>query len=454
MAVLHRTLHRTFRHDSAQGPLQVNLRRPRFSKGVDVSAAAGDLFLSSLQEEQHVELHCAGVFLRVVDGILVGRQNLVSYDHGILAGHGEALGGGGHLLVDHPYEGLPLLLGLPDPIGGLGDLGLVLIEDRQLEAQGWTHELAPLGLALERRPRLDIGEDAGLLQGHGPLGDGNLQLRQLDVGPLGQSMSHQGFGIWDRTPYVVRQRTGQGVPGLLRGEPQHAAEAGAGHPQLPLDPHQGRLLVEDGRTGESDVEVTRVAMLLPLGNPVAQIFQGFENPRRLVPSGGQGKNVVVEPLGLGHRVQNFVRHPECRGLQAGLGESLAKGNLPEVCEVDEPPCLDIGPAALGRETDQPVDSWVGEEAGLDEVGLRHAQLLEGRLQGAVIQNCDLHRLLAGEPIGQHGIDLGMRGLAVFLRLLPPRLGTGPLLHEGLDPPPLLVRLDACAAREQQDDSYS
>ena len=195
-------------------------------------------------------------------------------------------------------------------------------------------------------------------------------------------------------------------------------------------------------------------MLLPLGNPVAKTFQGLENLRRLVAAGGQSDGVVIGSLCLGHRIQNFVDYPECRGLQAGLGESLAKGNLPEVCEVDEPPCLDVGPAALGREADQPVDSWVGEEAGLDEVGFRHAQLLEGRLQGAVVQNCDLHRLLAGEPIGQHGIDLCMRGLAVFLRLLPPRLGTGPLLHEGLDPPPLLVRLDACAAREQQDDSYS
>ncbi len=118
------------RQGATQGSLQVNLRRSGLSQGVDVAPTAGDLFLSSLQEKQHVELHGAEVFLRVVEGTLVGRQDLVSDDHGVLAGHCKALGGGGDFLPDHPNHGLPLLSRFAKLVGGLRDLGLVLIEDR------------------------------------------------------------------------------------------------------------------------------------------------------------------------------------------------------------------------------------------------------------------------------------------------------------------------------------
>ena len=63
----------------------------------------------------------------------------------------------------------------------------------------------------------------------------------------------------------------------------------------------------------------------------------------------------------------------------------------------------LPPPSLGKRT-KPDELGVLGQAGLREVGLRDPDLLEGRLQGGVVEQGDLHRALEGQVLLQERRD--------------------------------------------------
>jgi hypothetical protein len=137
-------------------------------------------------------------------------------------------------------------------------------------------------------------------------------------------------------------------------------------------------------------------------------------------------------LDLGGQVEHLAGDPQLGLLQLRRRELLAGGLHEHVEDVQHQGELRVGPPSLAREAHEPCELRVLEPAGLRQLGLGHPQLLEGGLQGPVVDERDPHCRVGREVALKELGDGSGGGLAVGLAARPCGALAGPLFHQAFD----------------------
>ncbi len=96
----------------------------------------------------------------------------------------------------------------------------------------------------------------------------------------------------------------------------------------------------------------------------------------------------------------LIGYAENNLLKFRLGDLLSHGNLPKVDNLLGETGGEVGTATpLGKSQAQ-AQTRIGHQAGLHHVGTRNADFMESRLESAIVQQCDAHGFIIGQPIGK------------------------------------------------------
>ena len=112
------------------------------------------------------------------------------------------------------------------------------------------------------------------------------------------------------------------------------------------------------------------------------------------------------------QLQHRIRHLQLGALQLPAGDALSQRQKEHVEKISSDRQLYVRPARTIRPPYDPVEHRVFQQPRLHQGRLRDPQLLIARRQARIVQQRDLHRVVAAQLAPEHRFDLRLGGTIV------------------------------------------